>query len=89
MLGALSQYNIFTAFRVHFYCSIIQGRIRFPVLFPHSEKQEKLCRNGNPFAVKESLPDGEYRIYGADGTFLCLSRLENGTMTSVKNFFGA
>ena len=54
-----------------------------------TEKQEKLCRNGNPFAVQESLPDGDYRIYGADGTFLCLSRLENGTMTSVKNFFGA
>ena len=54
-----------------------------------TEKQEKLCRNGNPFAVKEALPDGEYRIYGADGTFLCLSRLENGVMTSVKNFFGA
>ena len=54
-----------------------------------TEKQEKLCRNGNPFAVKETLPNGEYRIYGADGTFLCLSRLENGVMTSVKNFFGA
>ena len=54
-----------------------------------TEKQEKLCRNGNPFAVKETLPNGEYRIYGADGTFLCLSRMENGVMTSVKNFFGA
>ena len=54
-----------------------------------TEKQEKLCRNGNPFAVKEALPDGEYRVYGADGTFLCLSRLESGVMTSVKNFFGA
>ena len=53
-----------------------------------TEKQEKLCRNGNPFWIKETLPDGEYRIYGADGTFLCLSRLESGTMTSVKNFFG-
>ena len=54
-----------------------------------SEKQEKLCRNGNPFGVKEPLPDGDYRIYGGDGTFLCLSRLENGVMTSIKNFFGA
>ena len=54
-----------------------------------TEKQERLCRNGNPFSVKEALPSGEYRVYGADGTFLCLSRLENGTMTSVKNFFGA
>lgn len=50
---------------------------------------EALCRNGNPFFIKDELPDGTYRIYGQDGTFLCLSRLENGTMTSVKNFFGA
>ena len=28
-------------------------------------------------------------VYGGDGTFLCLSRLENGVMTSLKNFFGA
>ena len=54
-----------------------------------TEKQEKLCRNGNPFGIKADLPDGCYRVYGMDGTFLCLSRLENGTMTSVKNFFGA
>ena len=50
---------------------------------------EFLCRNGNPFRVKEALPQGLYRVYGADGSFLCLSRLEAGTMTSVKNFFGA
>ena len=50
---------------------------------------EQLCRNGNPFTVKEPLPDGLYRVYGMDGDFLCLSRLENGQMTSVKNFFGA
>ena len=69
--------NVDTLFR---YC----GEYRL-----QTAKQEKLCRNGNPFAVREALPDGDYRIYGADGTFLCLSRLKNGTMTSVKNFFGA
>ena len=52
-------------------------------------KVESLCRNGNAFVVHEDLPAGTYRVYGMDGTFLCLSRLENGTMTSVKNFFGA
>ena len=52
-------------------------------------KVEALCRNGNAFFIHEQLPDGLYRVYGMDGTFLCLSRLENGTMTSVKNFFGA
>ena len=50
---------------------------------------EALCRNGNAFTVRDPLPDDTYRVYGMDGTFLCLSRLEGGTMTSVKNFFGA
>ena len=55
---------------------------------PHA-RAEALCRNGNPFPIKENLPEGDYRIYGTDGTFLCLSHLSNGTMTSIKNFFGA
>ena len=50
---------------------------------------EFLCRNGNPFIVHEALEEGLYRVYGMDGMFLCLSRLEGGQMTSVKNFFGA
>ena len=48
---------------------------------------ESRCRNGNPFSA--DLPDSIYRVYGQDGTFLCLSRCESGTMTSIKNFFGA
>lgn len=55
----------------------------------HHEKVDKLCRNGNAFTVHEPLVDGTYRVYGMDGTFLCLSRLESGTMTALKNFFGA
>lgn len=54
-----------------------------------TEKQEERCRNGNPFFIQESLPEGEYRIYGREGEFLCLSRLQGDTMTSLKNFFGA
>ena len=50
---------------------------------------EALGRNGNAFTVHQPIPDGTYRVYGMDGTFLCLSRLEDGTMTSIKNFFGA
>ena len=50
---------------------------------------DSLCRNGNAFTVHDDLPDGTYRVYGMDGSFLCLSRLESGTMTSLKNFFGA
>lgn len=55
----------------------------------HHERVEQLCRNGNPFTVREAMEEGLYRVYGMDGTFLCLSRLEAGRMTSVKNFFGA
>lgn len=50
---------------------------------------EALCRNGNPFYVKDALPEDTYRVYSMDGTFLCLSRLQDGTMTAIKNFFGA
>ncbi len=50
-------------------------------------RQERLCRNGNPVPAP-ALPDGTYRVYGGDGAFLCLSRCEDGTLTSIKNFFG-
>ena len=49
---------------------------------------ERLCRNGNPVPAPE-LKNGEiYRVYGAEGDFLCLSRCEGGVLTSIKNFFG-
>lgn len=54
-----------------------------------TERSAFLCLHGNPFPVPEPLPEGLYRVYGADGAFLCLSRLEGGVMTSLKNFFGA
>jgi len=49
-------------------------------------KQEKLCRNGAPLQAPELTP-GWYRVYGADGAFLCLSQWEDGILTSRKNFF--
>lgn len=52
-------------------------------------RQEHLCRNGNPIAVKEALTEGAlYRVRSAEGEFLALSRYEGGVLTSVKNFFG-
>ena len=37
----------------------------------------------------EGLEEGAlYRVYGQDGTFLCLSRCQRGMLVSVKNFFG-
>lgn len=50
---------------------------------------EKKVRNGAPIPAPEGLSAGEYRLYGADGTFLALSRCENGVLKSMKNFFGA
>lgn len=49
---------------------------------------ETRCRNGNPVPAV-GLVDGLYRVYGAGGAFLCLSRAQGGTLTSLKNFFGA
>lgn len=47
--------------------------------------QETRCRNGNSFTVK--LEDGTYRAYSADGEFLMLAKVENGTMSTIKSFF--
>ena len=52
-----------------------------------SPKREIRVRNGNPI-TDPALADGLYRVYGADGTFLCLSEAKAGVLTSVKNFFG-
>ena len=48
-------------------------------------KQERLCRNGNAFAC--DAPDGEYRVYSADGSFLMLGRCQSGSMQTIKSFF--
>lgn len=64
------------------FCQHPAYRIRHP-------RVDALCRNGNPFTVRQPLPEGLYRVYGLEGEFLCLSRLEGGVMTSLKNFFGA
>ena len=54
-----------------------------------SAGQEKRVRCGNPITLPETA-DGTYRVYGREGDFLCLSRAEaGGTLTSIKNFFGA
>ena len=50
-----------------------------------SPKQEKCCRNGAAFSV--TMQDGTYRCYSKDGEFLSLSKVENGTMSTVKSFF--
>ena len=59
-----------------------------PVYVLSSPGKENRVRNGNPITVPE-LADGLYRVHGSSGTFLCLSRAKDGTLTSIKNFFGA
>ena len=48
-------------------------------------KQEMRCRNGNSFSI--ALEDGTYRVYGQNGDFLALSRVESGVMSTIKSFF--
>ncbi len=50
-----------------------------------TQKQEARCRNGNSFTL--GIADGMYRVYGADGTFLALSRVDSGVMSTIKSFF--
>ena len=50
-----------------------------------TEKQEKRCRNGNSFSIQ--LEEGTYRVYGASGEFMALSKVEDGTMSTIKSFF--
>ena len=61
---------------------------QYPALTLPTPKLDKKCRCGNPLNIP-GTDDGLYRIYGQNGDFLCLSRAENGTLTSIKNFFGA
>ena len=61
---------------------------RYPALTLPNARLEKLCRCGNPLKLSGTA-DGTYRIYGQNGDFLCLSEAKDGTLKSIKNFFGA
>ena len=50
-----------------------------------TEKQALRCRNGNSFSI--SLPEGSYRAYDSQGTFLMLAKVRGGIMETVKSFF--
>ena len=61
---------------------------QYPAYTVPSAGKETRVRNGGA-VTDASLPDGTYRVYGRNGDFLCLSRAQRGTLTSIKNFFGA
>ena len=57
-----------------------------PVLVLKTAGAEKKLRNGAALAVRD-VPDGEYRVYGMDKTFLALCRAKGGTLSTIKSFF--
>ena len=59
----------------------------YPAYRIPSAGKEARVRNGGPI-TDSRVADGTYRVYGADGTFLCLSRAKGGCLTAIKNFFG-
>ena len=48
-------------------------------------RREKAARNGAAFPQQGA--DGTYRVYGPEGDFLLLGRLQDGCMTTIKSFF--
>ena len=50
-----------------------------------TENQEKRCRNGGSFTC--TLTDGTYRAYSKAGEFLALTKVEAGTLSTIKSFF--
>ena len=57
-----------------------------PSLTLRTAGAEKKLRNGAALTARD-VPDGEYRVYGMDKTFLALGKAAGGTLTTVKSFF--
>ena len=57
-----------------------------PMLALKTAGAEKKVRNGAALAAPD-VPDGEYRVYGMDKTFLALGRVADGKLATVKSFF--
>ena len=57
-----------------------------PRLTLQTAAAEKKIRNGATLAARD-IPDGEYRVYGMDKTFLALGKVADNRLTTVKSFF--
>ena len=57
-----------------------------PVLILKTAGAEKKIRNGAPLTARD-VPDGEYRVYGMDKTFLALGKVADNRLVTVKSFF--
>ena len=60
---------------------------QYPAYRIADAETERRCRCGNPVRAGDAAPDGTYRVYGTDGTFLALSRADGGVLTAIRNFF--
>ena len=49
------------------------------------ERELKAVYNGGKY--RTGLPDGTYRVYDENGTFLMIGQAQDGFMTTIKNFF--
>ena len=58
---------------------------RYPPLLLPDPASEQRVRNGNSLDLNGE--DGVYRVYGPEGAFLALSRLESGRLVTIKSFF--
>ncbi len=52
-----------------------------------NEKQEKSIVNGVRMSWRQGTDGETYRLYGADGRFLCISRLVEGRLVLIKSFW--
>ena len=59
---------------------------RYPAMHLTDPALERKVRNGSQILHFEG-GDGVYRVYGPEGAFLSLSRLENGRLATIKSFF--
>lgn len=51
-----------------------------------TEKNVRRCKNGTDIPGMEQ-GEGIYRVYGTDGAFLMLGKIQNGILGTVKSFF--
>ena len=50
-----------------------------------SSANEAHCRNGRGFSL--DVPDGQYRLYGADNQFLMFADVQSGMVRAMKRFY--
>ena len=50
------------------------------------QEQERGSLHGAALSAPK-LAEGEYRLYGEDGSFLALSRCEKGKLVTIKSFY--